>query len=128
MGGFRPGLRRESLGIGPDFEFLASEHGMYVRGGITVDAASVGLDADGNKILRAGTVMGKVTSTGKYIAYLNGASDGSQTAKGFLVQSINLKDGDVITSILMHGSVIETRTSGVDSAAKTDFAGAIIFQ
>lgn len=125
---FRPSLRRESLGISPGFHFLASEHGMVVRGGVTVDAATVGADADGNKLLQAGTVMAEVTASGKFAAYDNALADGRENAVGFLVEEVNVKDGDVITSILLHGSVIESRTSGVDAAAKTDLAGAIIFQ
>jgi NDP-sugar pyrophosphorylase family protein len=103
---------------------------MVVRGGVTIDEATVGgPDADGNRVLAAGTVLGEVSATGKYGPYDNAAGDGRETAVGFLVEDVNLKDGvDVVTSILLHGSVIEARTSGVDANAKTDFAGAIIFQ
>ena len=125
---FRPQLRSESLGVSPGFHFLASEHGMVVRGGITIDESTVGVNADGEKLLLAGTVMGEITASGKFAAYDDGLSDGREDAVGFLVEEVNVKDGDVITSVLLHGSVIEARTSGVDAAAKTDFAGAIIFQ
>jgi hypothetical protein len=101
---------------------------MFKRQGITLDAATVGVDADGNKFLYAGTVLGEITATGLYGAYDNGASDGRQAAKGFLLETVNLKDGNAVTGMLIHGSVIEARTSGVDANAKTDFAGAFIFQ
>ena len=125
---FRPQLRSESLGVSPGFHFLAFEHGMVVRGGVTVLESTVGVDADGEKLLLAGTVMAEITASGKFAAYDDALSDGREDAVGFLVEEINVKDGDVITSILLHGSVIEARTSGADAAAKTDFGGAIIFQ
>jgi hypothetical protein len=127
-GGFNPKLVTVSDAVSFEAAFLASEHLMSKRSGITVDASTVGADANLNKILKAGTVMGKVTSSGKYRAYLNTASDGSEVAEGFLYETINLKDGDVICGLLIHGSVLEARCSGIDAAAKTDLAGRIIFQ
>ena len=126
--GWQPTLRRSSIGIGPSFSFLASEHSMFKRAGITVDESTVGADADGLKLLHAGTLMGEIAATGKFGAYSNGASDGRQTAVGFLLDTIDLTNGDVVTTLLIHGSVIESRTSGVDSSGKADLAGAIIFQ
>lgn len=125
---FRPGIRKESLGVGPTFSFLASEHGIQIRAGATFDAALVGADADGNKILQAGTVVGEVTASGKWGAYDNAAADGREVAKGFLLHEINLKDGDVIASVLLHGSVLEARVSGLDASGKVDLASAFIFQ
>ena len=128
-GGFTPSLRTEDDGLGYEAAFLASEHHMQKRGGITVDASTVGADADGNKILSAGTVMAKVDSTGKYRAYDNALNaDAGGVASGFLLESINLKDGDVICGLMIHGSVLTARTSGLDSNARTDLAGRIVFQ
>jgi hypothetical protein len=125
--GFKPGLRSTSLGVGPDYSFLASEHTMVARAGVTLDAATVGADADGNKLLMAGTVLGKITASGKYGAYSNAAGDGRGTAVGFLNETVNLKDGDVVASMLEHGSVIVPRTSGLDSNARTDMAGRFFY-
>ena len=127
-GGFTPKLKTTTDNVNPQASFLASEHYMWKRGGITLDATTVGADADGNKILEAGTLVGKLDSNGKYAAYANGNSDGSQTAVGIIGESVNLKDGDVICGLLLHGSVIEARTSGADATGKTDLAGRIIFQ
>jgi hypothetical protein len=125
--GFKPGLRTTSLGVGPDYSFLGSQHTMVHRAGVTLDAATVGVDANGDKILLAGTVLGKVTASGKYGAYGNGLSDGRQTAVCFLLETVNLRDGDVIAAALDHGSVIVPRTSGLDSAARTDLAGRFFY-
>lgn len=126
--GFKPGLRRESLGVGPEYSFLASQHVQVKRAGVTIDATTVGPDAAGDEILVAGTVLGKITASGKYRAYLNGSSDGSETAVGFLMETINLRDGDVVASMLTHGSVIVARTSGLDSNARTDFGGRYFYE
>lgn len=128
-GGFTPGLKTIEDGVSREASFLASAHKMVKRVGMTVDASTVGADADGNKILAAGTVMAKVDATGKYRAYDNAeAADAGGVASGFLLESINLKDGDVICGLMIHGSVLEARCSGIDANAKTDLAGRIIFQ
>jgi len=134
-GGFRPSLVETSDGVTEEASFLASEHREHKRGGITVAAAAVAADSDGNKIVVAGTVMSTEVASGPYagkrIPYNNalGATVGG-TADGFLPESINLRDGDVICGLLVHGSVLEARVTGLDSsgAAKADLAGRIIFQ
>lgn len=127
--GFRPSLRTTSEDVTSEASFLASEHQMAKRVGITVDATTVGVDADGNKILRAGTVLAKVASSGKYRAYDNAlGSTAGGTAEGFLYESINLRYGDVIGGLLLHGSVLDARCSGLDANARTDLAGRIVFQ
>lgn len=43
-----------------------------------------------------GTVLGELTATpGKFAAYASGASDGSQTAKGFLRDACTVSSGNV---------------------------------
>jgi len=125
--GFTAGLRRESLGVSPEYSFLASEHTEVKRAGVTLDASLVGPDSDGNMVLHAGTVLGKITSSGKYGAYDNGAGDGRATAVGFLLESVNLKDGDVVAAMLVHGAVIVPRTSGLDVSGRGDLAGRFFF-
>lgn len=127
-GGFNPKLITTSDGVAGEASVLASEHGIHKRAGITLDASLLTADGDGNKIIPAGTVLGKVTSTGKYGLYDNNADDGRETAVGLTWKSYNLKDGDVICDLVLHGSFIEARTSGLDSNAKADLVGRIIFQ
>ena len=58
-------------------EFLLAEaNGTISREEVTIAAAA--------GALAAGTVLGKITASGKYVAYNNGASDGTQTAAGIL--------------------------------------------
>lgn len=44
--------------------------------------------------LAAGTVVGRITATGKFTAYDNDAVDGSQTAAGILIAAVNATAGD----------------------------------
>lgn len=220
-GGFTPGLRTVSDGVTAEASFLASEHGVVKRSGVTLASSLVSADGDGNKIVKAGTVLGKVTSTGKYAPYAANVSEvqtvtvdatggtftltfdgettgaiaegataaavqaallllsnlntgdvvvtgdaggpftvtfggqyagtnvptltaaagsltggagtvviatdpqgaagatGIETAAGILLETANLKDGDVIAGMLIHGSVLEVRCTGVDAAAKS---------
>lgn len=127
-GGFTPGLVRSGDLVTPQPAVIASEHYMMKSTGITLDSSLVGADANGNKILQAGTVIGKVTATGKYGAYVGNANDGRETAVGILPEGVNLKDGDVVSGLLIHGSVYTARTSGLDNDARADLAGRIIFQ
>ena len=50
--------------------------------------------------LGAGAVVGKITATGKYAAYDNQASDGTQTAAGVLYAAVDASDGDMPGVIL----------------------------
>lgn len=54
-------------------------------------------------LLPRGTVLGQVTATGLWRAYLTGASDGSETARGFLAYDIN---------VLSTGKLVFTTTAG----------------
>lgn len=51
--------------------------------------------ASGSGKLLAGTVLGKVTATGKYKPYDNDATDGTQTAAAILVYDIDATSSDV---------------------------------
>lgn len=127
-GGFTPSLRTVVDGVNAEAAFLASEHIMVKRGGITLDSTLVTADVDGNKIITAGTLLGEITATGKHVPYVAAGVDGEGTAVGFLLESVNLKDGDAIVGLLIHGSVIEARCTGVDAAAKVDLGSQIIWQ
>jgi Bacteriophage lambda head decoration protein D len=82
---YTPGFTKNTHEYGQEFgdefhapavvELLASMVA-YSQRGVTL--------AGGNGVLPTGCVLGKVAATGKYKAYTSGASDGSQTALGFL--------------------------------------------
>lgn len=68
-GGFTPSLKRTDAAISGGASFLASEDYTVKRVGITLDASLVSADANGDKIVKAGTFVSEVTATGKYGPY-----------------------------------------------------------
>lgn len=74
-------------------EFLLSEaDGMRSREQVTVTIV-------GAVALPSGTVVGKITATGKYLQHLVGAVDGSQNAAGVLYNPLPGVNGDVKATI-----------------------------
>jgi hypothetical protein len=136
-GGFTPALRRDDVSVSGKASFLASERATFKRSGITLAAALLTADANGDKILPAGTFVTPVTSggsVGKYGVYSSGASNGQQTPdqnnSGYLPESVNLRDGDVVCGLIIQGSVLQLRTnpSGAVAAIRSATAGRIIYQ
>lgn len=131
-GGFRPSLLTTSENVAREAAFLASEHHAAKRVGVTLDASVVTADGSGDKVVKAGTLVAKITANGKYGPYATGAADGRQTldeSSGYLWETVNLRNGDVIAGLLLHGSVLAARvTPAVTAAIRTGVAGRIWFQ
>lgn len=136
-GGFTPSLTHTSDGVTEQrASFLASEHMAVKRVGVTLASGSVSADGDGNKIVKAGTFVTAYTGTaaiGKYGPYASGGSNGlgapSADTSGYTLEDVNLKDGDVVCGIILHGSVLSARvTPAVDATTRTAVSGRITFQ
>lgn len=121
-GGYRPGLQTITDPLGAQVEFLASEHYMVKQSGVTLDSAAVTADGNGNKIVKAGTVLFRHAATGKYgPAIQAGATGADAEAKGLLFAGdVNLRYGDLVVGLLIHGSVKEARVTGLTAALKTN--------
>jgi len=84
-------------------EFLMTEaNGQRSRDSITI--------ASGAGIIAPGTVLGKITASGKYLASAAGATDGSQTA----------------VAIALYGCDATTRGGGTESAVASFSAFCIL--
>lgn len=85
-------------------EFLISEgNGQISRDEVTV--------ASGAGALKAGRVMGIVTSGGKYKAYDNGASDGTEVAAGVLAYDVDATSGDQAAVVIAR--LAEVKAAGL---------------
>lgn len=74
-------------------DFILSEgDGHYSRDNVTI--------VSGTAALEAGTVLGKITATGKYKQYDNQAADGSQVAAGVLYGAADASAADVAVCII----------------------------
>lgn len=104
-------------------EFLLSE----ANGSISRDEIVV---ASGAGDLAAGTVLGKITASGKYTVYDAAVdpADGSETAVGVLYAPVDATSADAAgVMIARHAEVIEVKLTGIDAGGKTDLAAAQIF-
>lgn len=97
-------------------EFIISEaNGTRSREKITIVAAAAAL--------AAGTVLGKITASGKYTAYANGAADGSEVAAGVLYAAVADSAADQpAVMICRDAEVAEIFLTGIDANGKTDLA------
>jgi hypothetical protein len=82
------------------------------------------MTADGTALTGGTTPSVTVTTT-----TAGGGTGEDAVAKGLLFPGdVNLADGDVITGMLIRGSVLEARCTGVTAQVKTDLGDRIIWQ
>ena len=75
--------------------------GDYTRETVTI--------ASGAGKLAPGTVLGKITTGGKYTVLTLGASNGSQNAAGILWAGVDASDADAPGVVILRGPVIVNR-------------------
>lgn len=91
-------------------EILASfEVIREVTNGITIDSAAVTADASGDKIIKKGMPMAKLTASGKFVPYNSAGTDGSQNPTVILKHTVNVKDGDHVVGGYEVGKFITER-------------------
>lgn len=78
----------------------------------------------GQGILPLGTVMGRVTATKLWVVYNNGASDGSEVARGVLRKTVDTGTDAAgarkQANIVISGILKNSKMSGADANALTD--------
>lgn len=117
-------VKTEPLGTGA--HLLSESDGFLSRETVTI--------ASGAGALVAGTVLGKITTGGKYVAYDNAASDGSQVAAGVLFAAVDATSADVpavahvrLCEVISARLTWKAGLSGGDkTAGLADLAGAYV--
>lgn len=113
---------------GEDLSWLRSAFGTEHGGlSITLDATLFTSTPFPGLIVKSGTVLGKVTSGGKYGPYKSDASDGTQFPYGVLLATVDLTDGGLIAagadqpaSLMLRGVLISSKMpQGTGSSATT---------
>lgn len=97
-------------------EFLLSEaDGTRAREKVTVTVS-------GSTKWLSGTVLGKITATGKYVKYDEaGTDDGRRVAAGVLWNELDPVAGDVKATIIARDAeVLESALTGIDANGKAD--------
>ncbi len=80
------------------YENLLVAGGRFSNDGGDIETVTVGA----NSTIAKGTVMGKITASGKYIASLNAASDGSQIAVAVLAEdAVNATGSSADVKVVM---------------------------
>ena len=80
-------------------EFLMTEaNGQRSRGAITI--------ASGAGIIAPGTVLGKVTASGKYVASAVGAADGSQNPTAITIYGADATSADVPVAAIVRDAEV----------------------
>lgn len=97
-------------------EFIVSEaNGTRSREEVTLAAAAAALPV--------GQVLGKITASGKYAAYNNGAVDGTEVAAAILYAAAADSAADQkVTVVVRDAEVDESLLTGLDATGKTDLA------
>lgn len=95
-------------------EFLLSEgNGSISREEVTIAAAA--------GALVPGTVVGKITATGKYKEYNNGAADGTEVAAGIVYRAVADSTGDQKAVIICRfAEVKKDELTGLDTPGEAD--------
>lgn len=97
-------------------EFVLSEG----NGFISRDTGTVTLGAEP---IKSGTVMGKVTASGKWVARDPAAADGSEVAKGLLYTGQPSGTGDAEAVLFVRDcEVVRAALTGLDASAETELA------
>lgn len=97
-------------------EFLLSEaNGTRSREQVTIAAAATAMVA--------GTVVGKISASGKYKAYSNVAADGTEVAAGVLLYNVADSAADQKVVIIARDAEVQASVlTGSDAAGVTDLA------
>jgi hypothetical protein len=104
-----------TMGARP-YEFLLSE----APGTLSRDEITVLSGED----LTAGTLLGKVTASGKYVAYDDaGTDDGRRTAVGILTADCDATGGDTLAVMITRlAEVYSAKLTGADANGLADLA------
>lgn len=101
---------RPRVTVQDEYEILASfEVIREVTNGITIDSAAVTADSNGDKIIKKGMPMAKLTASGKFVPYNPSGTDGSENPTIILKRTVNVKDGDHVVGGYEVGKFITER-------------------
>ena len=124
-------VRKTSEYQAEDRTWTYADPGQWTRKSVTLDTTKFTAAThypDG--YIPSGTLLGKITASGKYGPYDAGATDGTENAVGFLWDSTTVTADDEIAPLQFHGVITEDKLptgSGLDAAAKTALDGKFYF-
>lgn len=119
---------------GQDYSWLKSRKGFDTCRSVTLDLTTFLAAHSSTGKIPSGTVLGKITASGKYGPYDNAAVDGREVARGLLLHDVRVADSsgnafaDPGAAMLWEGIVAEaklpafaaTALGEIDATGKTD--------
>lgn len=97
-------------------EFILSEaNGHRSRETVTLEGGFT--DAG---VIKAGTVLGALTSGGKYVASPASGADGSQTGIAILIDNVDVTDGDVEAAVIRRDAEVNGNCLTYETTVNTD--------
>jgi hypothetical protein len=121
---------------GMSYRHMKTSRGVDHATTVTLDLSAFDFETDlTDEKIPSGTVLGKITASGKYGAYDDAAGDGRATAVGLLLDDCSIGNilaagtaaadvtGDAVVAVMWEGDIIEAELSdgnGLDANAKTD--------
>jgi hypothetical protein len=73
--------------------------------------------ASGAGALTAGTLLGRVTASGKYLPYNAAHIDGTEIPRAILTRDIDAASADARVTVYVHGEFNPDEITGIDAAA-----------
>jgi hypothetical protein len=102
-----------------DTEILYSMEGLDIHGGTLAQDATAGPNSDG--VIPPGTLMGRITASGKYVEYDEaGTDDGRRVAVCFTRIGVDVSAGDVPCPLIFGGRLKSDKLLGVDANGRAD--------
>lgn len=109
-------VKSQTLATPEDQSWLGSKHGTDIADPITLDSSLFGSTPFPAGIVKSGTVIAKVTATGKYGPYTSNLSNGQELPVGFLMTTVDLTGGifgqavsDSPGALLWHGEIVAAK-------------------
>ena len=104
----------------PEINIFDSHHIRYLTGGVTIDRETVPEDADKKRIVRIGTILGKITATGYYGPYDPAAADGRGKACCIIVSSVDCTEYNQFTGAVDGARILLDRLPRKYTQAELD--------
>ena len=92
---------------------------------VNVRQVPVTLAVDAGVTLEPGTILGRITASGKYGAYDGAAGNGLETATGVLEERANIGDSESTVAMYRSGTFINANLVGLDAAAIVDLGATL---
>lgn len=126
-----PGLRASIASVEVQPWWGLIEHQKFVQG--PLDSTTVDAGSSPTTQVRAGLVLGRITSTGAYVHYSASATDGSQTACAVLCDPVAMLDASGTAEsklgprIMVAGNLKAGNLIGLDGTARRQLAQHFLF-